>query len=374
MSQLTDEQELTRTLVRKFAEAEIKPIAAEIDRDHRFPRESLPKLAEHGLMGMPFPERWGGAGTDHVSYAIAIEELARVCATTAVIVESHVSLATWPIFHFGTEAQRERYLPGLTSGRTLGAFALTEPGAGTDAGSVQTTAFKDGDGYSLNGSKVFITGGGYADVFVVFARTPPTGVSAFVVERATEGFTVGEGEDKLGIRGSSTPPLFFNDLWVPQDALLGQVGDGLRIALATLDGGRVGIAAQAVGIAQGALEASVEYAKERRQFGKPISAFQAIQWMVADMATDVEAARQLTYRAAGLQDAGEPFGVAAAQAKLFAAQAATRVASQAIQIHGGNGYTVAYPVERAYRDARITEIYEGTNEVQRMVIAKSLLR
>ncbi|HEX7660918.1 MAG TPA: acyl-CoA dehydrogenase family protein [Pseudonocardiaceae bacterium] len=371
---LTVEQELTRTAVREFAEAEIAPIAGEIDRNHRFPVESLPKLAAQGLMGMPFPEECGGAGTDHVSYTIAIEELARVCAATAVIVEAHVSLSTWPIWRYGTDEQRKKYLPDLASGRSVGAFGLTEPGAGTDAAAIATSAVPDGDGYVLNGSKVFITSGGYADVVVVFARTPEGGPSAFIVEKGTPGFTVGDGEDKLGIRGSNTPPLFFHDVHVPHEALLGKEGDGLRIALSTLDGGRVGIAAQAVGIAQGALEASIRYAKERVQFGKPLAAFQAIQWMVADMATDVEAARLLTYQAAALQDAGKPFAIAAAKAKLFAAQAATRVANQAIQIHGGNGYTAAYPVERAFRDAKITEIYEGTNEVQRMVISRSLLR
>lgn len=364
---------MTRAAVRDFAEAEIAPIAAEIDRDHRVPTESLPKLADQGLLGMPFPERWGGAGADHVSYTIAVEELARVCGTTSVIVEAHVSLATWPIHQFGTDAQREKYLPGMTSGRTLGAFALTEAGAGTDVSAVQTTAVRDGDSYVLNGSKVFITGGGYADVFVVIARAAG-GMSAFVVERDTPGFRIGEGEHKLGIRGASTPPLFFDDVRIPRDALLGAEGEGVSIALATLDGGRIGIAAQAVGIAQGALEASISYARERQQFGKPLAAFQAIQWMIADMSTDIEAARLLTYKAAALQDTGEPIGLAAAQAKLFAAQTSTRVASQAIQVHGGNGYTEAYPVERAYRDARITEIYEGTNEVQRMVIARKLLR
>lgn len=379
MTLLTDEQKLVRDSVREFAEAEVAPLAAAIDRDHRPPLETIPKLAELGLLGMIVPTEYGGSGTDMLSYIIAIEELARTCATTAVMVEAHTSLATWPILHYGTAAQKEAYLPALASGEKLGAFALTEPGAGTDAGAVATTAVRDGDSYLLNGQKVFITGGGYADVFIVIARTtdqgaPHRGLSAFIVDRGLPGFTVGEGERKLGIRGSSTPPLMFADVRIPLDALLGTEGDGFRIAMATLDGGRTGIAAQAVGIAQGALEAAVGYASERVQFGKPIAAQQGLNWMLADMATDIEAGRQLTYHAALLEQAGEPFGDAAAKAKLFCGQMASRVTGQAVQIHGGNGYTEAYPVERAYRDAKITEIYEGTNEVQRIVIAKGLLR
>lgn len=377
---LTDEQQLTRSTVREFAQAELAPIAGEIDRNHRYPEETLPKLAAQNLFGMPFPEAWGGAGMDYVSYTIAIEELARACATTALIVETHTSLATWAIFTFGSDEQKRKYLPDLCSGRKLASFGLTEPTAGTDAAMQQSTAILDGDEYVLNGSKVFITDGNHSDVFVIFAKTDtdPTigthGISAFIVEKGATGFTAGEGERKLGIRGADTAPLYFSDVRLPQSALLGKEGRGFPIAMAALDGGRVGIAAQAVGIAQSALDASIEYAKQRVQFGKPIASLQAIQWMIAEMSTDIEAARMLTYAAAWQQGTGERFSVAAAHAKLFAAQTATRVASQAIQIHGGNGYTEAYPVERAYRDAKITEIYEGTNEVQKMVIAGTLLR
>ncbi len=376
---LTDEQKLTRDTVREFARAEVAPIAAEIDREHRFPLETIPKLAEHDLLGIPFPQEWGGAGLDQLSYAIAVEELSRVCATTGFIVECHTSLATWPILAFGTDEQKKQYLPDLCSGRKLGSFALTEPEAGTDAAQQQSTAILRGDEYVLNGQKVFISNSAYSQVWIVFAKTDPDpklgtrGISAFIVDRDTPGITVGEGERKLGIRASSTPPLYFSDVRLPKSALLGKEGEGFKIAMATLDGGRVGVAAQATGIAQGALDAAVSYAKQRVQFGRPIAALQAIQWMIADMSNDVEAARLLTYKAAWEEGQGGRFSVAAAHAKLFAAQAATRVAHKAIQVHGGNGFTEAYPVERAYRDARITEIYEGTNEVQRMVISRALL-
>lgn len=376
--ELSDEQNLTRQSVRDFADSEVAPIAAEIDREHRTPVEVIPKLGELGLLGMFVPPEYGGAGMDSVSYVIAVEELARACATTSVMVEAHNSLAIWPILHCGTEAQKRAYLPLLASGEKMGAFGLTEPGAGTDVAAMTTSAVPDGDGYLLNGQKVFITGGGYADVFVVFARTSTEGpahkgISAFIVDRALPGFEVGEGERKLGIRASSTPPLMFSDVRLSRDALLGAEGQGFEIAMRTLDGGRIGIAAQALGIAQGAFEASVAYARERVQFGRPIGALQAIQWMLADMATEIEAGRMLTYQAAWLEEQGRPCSVAAAKAKLYCGQLASRVAGMAIQIHGGNGYTEAYPVERAYRDAKITEIYEGTNEVQRLVIAKSLL-
>ncbi|MHA6512820.1 acyl-CoA dehydrogenase [Tessaracoccus sp. Z1128] len=376
--ELTDEQQLTRDSVRDFAEAEVAPLAAEIDRDHRPPLETIPKLGELGLLGMFVPPEYGGTGMDTLSYVIAVEELARVCATTSVMVEAHNSLAIWPILHYGTEAQKNAYLPDMASGARMGAFGLTEPGAGTDVAAMTTTAVADGDGYLLNGQKVFITGGGYADAFVIFARTTAEGpahrtISAFIVDRSLPGFEVGEGERKLGIRGSSTPPLMFSDVRLPKDALLGEEGHGFEIAMRTLDGGRIGIAAQALGIAQGAFEASVSYAKERVQFGRPIGSLQAIQWMIADMATEIEAGRLLTYQAAWLEGQGKPYSIAAAKAKLYCGQLASRVAGMAIQIHGGNGYTEAYPVERAYRDAKITEIYEGTNEVQRLVIAKSLL-
>ena len=377
--ELTDEQELVREAVREFADAEVAPIAAELDRDHRFPAELLPKLAELNLMGMPYPEKVGGAGADYLSYVIMIEELSRACATTSVVVSAHSSLATWPIYKFGTPAQHDKYLNDMASGRRLGAFALTEPAAGTDAAAGTCTAMLKGDEYVLNGSKIFISNAPYAEIYVVFAKTDPAapgtrGMSAFIVEKDTPGFSVGEAEHKLGIRGSSTPPLYFSDCHIPKDALLGGEGNGFKVAMQTLDGGRIGIAAQALGIAQASLDASVSYAKERVQFGKPIAALQAIQWMIADMATEIDAARLLVYRAASCVDNGRPYSTEGAMAKLFASETATRVAGKAIQIHGGYGYTESYPVERYWRDAKITEIYEGTSEVQRMVIARSSLR
>ena len=376
--ELSEEQLLIRGMVKEFAASEVAPIAAEIDRDHRFPEESIPKLANLNLLGVPYPEEFGGAGADNVSYVLVIEELARVCASTAAIVSGHTSLGTWPIFEFGTSAQKEKYVTNLASGSMLGAFAITEPGAGTDAAAGKTTAVVDGDEYVLNGSKIFITNGGYADVYIVTAMTDlaagTRGISAFIVEKGAPGFSVGEKEHKMGIKASSTTPLYLSDCRIPKDALLGKEGKGFNIAMAALDGGRIGIAAQALGIAQGAFDASIAYAKERVQFGKPLAALQAIQWMIADMATDIDAARLLVYRAAWNKDQGLPFGTAASMAKLFASETSTRVADRAIQIHGGYGYTESYPVERAYRDAKITELYEGTSEVQRMVIAGSLLR
>jgi butyryl-CoA dehydrogenase len=376
--ELTDEQQLIRDAVREFAEAEIVPIAAEIDRDHRFPAELLPKLAEMNLMGMTFPEKEGGAGTDYVSYVIAVEEISRACASTGIIMSSHNSLATWPIYTFGTRAQKDQYMHDMTSGRRLGAFALTEPAAGTDAAAGTCTATRDGDEYVLNGSKMFISNAPHAEIYIVFAKTDTTkgtrGISAFIVERDTPGFSVGEAEHKMGIRGSSTPPIYFTDCRIPKEALLGEEGEGFKIAMATLDGGRIGVSAQALGIAQAALDAAVAYAKERVQFGKPIANLQAIQWMIADMALDIDAARLLVYRAASCAGSGLPYSTEGAMAKLFASEVATRVAGKAIQIHGGYGYTEAYPVERHYRDAKITELYEGTSEVQRMVIARNALR
>ena len=376
--ELTDEQELIREAVKEFAETEIAPIAAELDRDHRFPSELIPKLAGLNLMGMPYPEKVGGAGADYVSYVIAIEEISRACASTGIIVSAHTSLATWPVYKFGTEAQKDRYLADMASGRRLGAFALTEPAAGTDAGAGTATAVLSGDEYILNGTKMFITNAPYAEVYIVFAKTDPAqgtrGISAFIVEKDTSGFSVGEAEHKLGIRGSSTPPIYLADCRIPRDALLGGEGNGFKVAMQTLDGGRIGVSAQALGIAQAALDASVAYAKERVQFGKPIATLQAIQWMVADMATQVDAARLLVYRAASRVDKGLPYSTEGAMAKLFASETATRVADRAIQIHGGYGYTESYPVERNYRDAKITELYEGTSEAQRMVIARSYLR
>ena len=376
--ELSEEQLLIRGMVKEFAASEVAPIAAEIDRNHRFPEESIPKLAKLNLLGVPYPEEFGGAGADNVSYVLVIEELARVCASTAAIVSGHTSLGTWPIFEFGTSAQKEKYVTNLASGSMLGAFAITEPGAGTDAAAGKATAVVDGDEYVLNGSKIFITNGGYADVYIVTAMTDlaagTRGISAFIVEKGAPGFSVGEKEHKMGIKASSTTPLYFSDCRIPKDALLGKEGKGFNIAMAALDGGRIGIAAQALGIAQGALDASIAYAKERVQFGKPLAALQAIQWMIADMATEIDAARLLVYRAAWKKDQGLPYGTASSMAKLFASETSTRVADRAIQIHGGYGYTESYPVERAYRDAKITELYEGTSEVQRMVIAGGLLR
>lgn len=376
--ELTEIQSLIQNTVREFAQCAVAPIAAEIDRNHRFPEELIPQLAELNLLGVPYAEELGGAGADNLSYVIVIEELARVCASTSVIVSAHTSLGTWPIYQFGTDAQKEKYLQKLASGEWLGAFALTEPGAGTDAAAGMTTAVLEGDEWVLNGSKIFITNGGYADVYVVTAMTDPSqgtkGISAFIVEKDAPGFSVGEKEHKMGIKASSTTPLYFTNCRIPKDAIIGKPGQGFKIAMQTLDGGRIGIAAQALGIAQGALDASVKYAKERVQFGKPIAKQQAIQWMIADMATQIEAARFLVYRAAWNKDNGLPYSQEAAMAKLFAAETASFVANRAVQIHGGYGYTENYPVERAMRDAKITEIYEGTSEVQRMVIAGSVLR
>jgi len=375
---LNEEQELIQAMVKEFAESEVAPIAAEIDRNHRFPEELIPKMAELNLLGVPFPEEVGGAGADNLSYSIVVEELSRVCASTGVIVSAHTSLGSWPIYQFGSPEQKEKYLQNLASGSKLAAFALTEPGAGTDAAAGKTTAVLEGNEWVLNGSKIFITNGGYADVYIVTAMTDPAkgtkGISAFIVEKDAPGFSVGEKEHKLGIKASSTTPLYFNNCRIPKDALLGEVGQGFKIAMQTLDGGRIGIAAQALGIAQGALDAATSYAKERIQFGKPIAVQQAIQWMLADMATEIDAARFLVYRASWNKDNGLPYSKEAAMAKLFASETASRVANKAIQIHGGYGYTEEYPVERALRDAKITEIYEGTSEVQRMVVAASILR
>jgi butyryl-CoA dehydrogenase len=376
--ELSEEQRLIQGMVRDFAVNEVAPLAAENDRAHRFPEELIPKLAELNLLGVPFPEEVGGAGSDNLSYSIVVEELSRVDASVGVIVSAHTSLGTWPIYQFGSAAQKEKYLPKLTSGQALAAFALTEPGAGTDAAAGKTTAILEGDEYILDGSKIFITNGGYAEVYIVTAMTDTSkgtkGISAFIVEKDTPGFSVGEKEHKMGIKASSTTPLYFNSCRIPKQNLLGKEGEGFKIAMQTLDGGRIGIAAQALGIAQGAFDAAVKYSKERVQFGKPISAHQAIQWMVADMAVEIEAARLLVYRAAWNKDNGLPYSKEAAMAKLFASETASRVAGRAIQVHGGYGYTEHYPVERAYRDAKITELYEGTSEVQRMVIAGNVLR
>ena len=377
--QLTKEQEFVRKMVREFAETEVEPIAADIDKEHRFPVETVEKMAKYGMMGIPFPKEYGGAGGDEVAYAITVEELARVCGSTAVIVSAHTSLCCWPIYKFGTEDQKKKYLPDLLAGKTLGAFGLTEPNAGTDAAGQQTRADLDGDEYVLNGAKVFITNGGYADIFVVMAMTDKSkgtrgGISAFIVEKGDPGFSIGKTEDKMGIHGSSTTELIFQNCRIPKDRLLAKVGQGFKVAMSTLDGGRIGIASQALGLAQGAFDVTVEYMKSRKQFGRRLSQFQALQFEMAEMKTRIEAARLLVYKAAFLEDAGSDYGEAAAMAKLFAAETAMAVTTKCVQFHGGYGYTADYPVERMMRDAKITEIYEGTSEVQRMVIAKSLLK
>lgn len=376
--QLTEEQELIRQMVREFAETEVKPIAAEIDKNHRFPEETLQKLKDLNLMGVIIPEEYGGSGADAISYMIVIEELSRACASTGIILATHTSLVCYPILKYGTEEQKQKYLVPLASGEKLGAFCLTEPGAGTDAASQQTTAVLDGDYYVLNGSKCFITNGGYADTYIVMAMTDKgkgtKGISAFIMEKDFPGFIVGQTEDKLGIRGSSTTEIIFKDCRVPKENLLGQEGQGFKIAMHSLDVGRAGVGAQALGIAQACLDESVKYAKERVQFGKPIGSFQAIQWMLADMATKIQCARHLVYHAAWLKENNLPFSAEAAMAKSYASETAMEAGIKAVQIHGGHGYTTNYPVERFLRDAKITEIYEGTTEVMKMVIAGNLLK
>lgn len=375
---LTREQELVRQMVREFAVNEVKPIAAEIDETERFPMENVKKMAELGMMGIPFPKELGGAGGDVLSYIISVEELSKVCGTTGVILSAHTSLCASLIYENGTPAQKEKYLVPLAKGEKIGAFGLTEPGAGTDAAGQQTTAVLDGDNYILNGSKIFITNGGVADTFIVFAMTDKSqgtrGISAFIVEKGFPGFSIGKKEDKLGIRASSTTELIFENCIVPKENLIGKEGKGFGIAMKTLDGGRIGIAAQALGIAEGAYEETIKYMKERKQFGRPLSAFQGLQWMIAEMETKIEAAKLLVYKAAWLKQNKLPYSVDAAKAKLFAAEVAIDVTTKAVQLHGGYGYTKEYPVERMMRDAKITEIYEGTSEVQKMVIAGAALR
>lgn len=376
--QLTREQELVRQMVREFAMNEVKPIAAEIDETERFPMENVEKMAKLGMLGIPFAKEYGGAGGDTLSYIIAVEELSKACGTTGVIVSAHTSLCASLIEQFGTKEQKEKYLVDLASGKKLGAFGLTEPGAGTDAAGQQTVAVLDGDNYILNGSKIFITNGGVADTFIIFAMTDRSkgtrGISAFIVEKEFEGFSIGKKEEKLGIRASSTTELVMSNCIVPKENLIGQEGRGFGIAMKTLDGGRIGIAAQALGIAEGAFEEAVAYMKERKQFGKPLAAFQGLQWMIAEMDTKIEAARHLVYKAAWLKDNKLPYSVDAARAKLYAAEVAMDVTTKAVQIFGGYGYTKEYPVERMMRDAKITEIYEGTSEVQKMVISGNALR
>jgi butyryl-CoA dehydrogenase len=376
--QLTEEQLMLRKMVQDFAKKEVEPTAAERDEEERFDREIFNKMAELGLTGIPWPEEYGGIGADYVSYVIAVEELSRVCASTGVTLSAHLSLASWPIYKYGSEEQKKNFLYRLATGEALGAYALSEPGAGSDVASMRTTAKLDDDHYVLNGSKVWITNGGVADIYVVFAKTDVDarhkGISAFIVEKGTEGFTFGKKEKKLGIRSSPTTELIFENCRVPKENLLGSEGEGFKIAMTTLDGGRNGIAAQAVGIAQGALDAATNYAKEREQFGKPIAHNQGISFKLADMATDIEAARLLTYQAAWLESEGLPYGKASAMSKLFAGDTAMRVTVEAVQIFGGYGYTKDYPVERYMRDAKITQIYEGTQEVQRLVIGRMLTK
>ncbi|RYG71560.1 acyl-CoA dehydrogenase [Lentibacillus lipolyticus] len=376
--QLTEEQEMLRKMVRDFAKNDVEPTAAERDEEERFDRAIFDKMAELGLTGIPWPEEYGGIGADFVSYCIAVEELSRVCASTGVTLSAHLSLASWPIYKYGNAEQKKTFLYRLATGDALGAYALSEPGSGSDAASMKTVAKKDGDDYILNGNKVWITNGGVADLYIVFAVTDPEskhkGISAFIVEKGTEGFTFGKKEKKLGIRSSPTTELIFENCRVPKENMLGEEGQGFKIAMSTLDGGRNGIAAQALGIAQGALDAAADYAKEREQFGKPIAANQGISFKLADMATDVEASRLLTYQAAWLESEGEPYGKASAMSKLFAGDAAMRITTEAVQVFGGYGYTKDYPVERYMRDAKITQIYEGTNEIQRLVIGRMLTK
>lgn len=375
---LSKEHQMAQLLFKEFAEAEVKPLAQEIDETERFPSETVEKMKKIGFMGIPIPKEYGGQGCDTLTYVMCVEELSKVCGTTGVIVSAHTSLGCDPIKKFGTPEQIQKYLVPLASGKALGAFGLTEPNAGTDASGQQTKAVLDGDHYVLNGSKIFITNGGKADTYIIFAMTDRSkgtkGISAFIVEKDFPGFRIGTKEKKMGIRGSSTTELIFENCIVPKENLLGQEGKGFGIAMTTLDGGRIGIAAQALGLAEGALEETVKYVKERKQFGRPIAKFQNTQFQLADMATKVEAAKMLVYRAAMAKDTQKRFSEEAAMAKLFAAEVAMEVTTKAVQLHGGYGYTREYPVERMMRDAKITEIYEGTSEVQRMVISGALLK
>jgi butyryl-CoA dehydrogenase len=375
---LSEEHEMIRKMVRDFAKNEVAPTAAERDEEERFDREIFDQMAELGLTGIPWPEEYGGIGSDYLAYCIAVEELSRVCASTGVMLSAHTSLAGWPLFKFGSEEQKQKYLRPIAEGTKIGAYGLTEPGSGSDAGGMKTTARLEGDNYVLNGAKIFITNGGVADIYVVFALTDPSnkqkGATAFIIEKDFPGFSVGKKEKKLGIRSSPTTEIIFEDCKVPVENRLGDEGEGFKIAMMTLDGGRNGIAAQAVGIAQGALDAAVDYAKERHQFGKPIAAQQGISFKLADMATNIEAARLLTYQAAWLESNKLPYGKESAMSKLFAGDTAMKVTTEAVQIFGGYGYTKDYPVERFMRDAKITQIYEGTQEIQRLVISRMLTK
>jgi butyryl-CoA dehydrogenase len=377
--QLTAEQKMLRDMARDFATREVEPHAAALDREHRFPAEIVKKMGELGLMGMMVPEAYGGAGLDAVSYVLAMEEINRACASTGVVMSVNNSLVCEPILEFGSEAQKQRWLPKLASGRSLGCFALTEPNNGSDAAAARTTAVADGkDRWRVNGAKQFITNAPQADVCVFFAQTDAAkgakGITTFVVEKGTPGYSVGKPDDKLGITASHSAPIVFEDMVLADENRLGATGQGFKVAMSTLDGGRIGIAAQALGIHAACLEESVRYAKARTAFGQPIASFQAIQWMIADMATELEAARLLTLRAAVLKDRDARFTREASMAKLYASEAANRAATRCVQVHGGYGYIKDFPAERHFRDARITEIYEGTSEIQRLVIAASLLK
>ena len=375
---LSKQQNLFLQMIREFAEKEVKPLAAEVDESERFPIETVEKMAKLGIMGIPFPTEYGGAGGDNQLYTMAVEELSRVCATTGVIVSAHTSLCCAPIMENGTPEQKAKYLPKLCSGEWIGAFGLTEPNAGTDASAQQTMAVKEGDHYVLNGNKIFITNAAHAHVYIIMAMTDKSkgtrGISAFIVERDFPGFSIGKKEKKMGMRGSATCELIMENCIVPAENLLGQEGKGFSIAMKTLDGGRIGIASQALGIAQGAMDETVKYVKERKQFGKAIGQFQNTQFQLADLQTRIEAARLLVRKAAYKKDMKLPYSADAAMAKLFAAETAMDMTTKAVQFHGGYGYTREYPVERMMRDAKITEIYEGTSEVQRMVIASNLLK
>ena len=372
--------ELFRQMIREFVENEVKPIAAEVDEEERFPMETVEKMAKIGIMGIPIPKEYGGAGGDNLMYAMAVEELSKACATTGVIVSAHTSLGTWPILKFGNEKQKQKYLPKMASGEWIGAFGLTEPNAGTDAAGQQTMAVQDPETgeWILNGAKIFITNAGYANVYVIIAMTDKSkglkGISAFIVEANTPGFSIGKKEMKLGIRGSATCELIFENCRIPKENLLGDKGKGFKIAMMTLDGGRIGIAAQALGIAAGALGEAIGYAKERKQFGRTLAQFQNTQFQIANLDVKVEAARLLVYKAAWRESNNLPYSLDAARAKLFAAETAMEVTTKAVQIFGGYGYTREYPVERMMRDAKITEIYEGTSEVHRMVIAANVIK
>lgn len=375
---ITEQEKLFLQMIREFAEKEVKPLAAEVDEQERFPVETVEKMGKIGLMGIPVPSKYGGQGGTNQIYSMAVEELSRYCATTGVIVSAHTSLCIAPILENGTEEQKLKYLPKLCSGEWIGAFGLTEPNAGTDAAMQQTIAIEKEDKWILNGSKIFITNAGYADVYIIIAMTDKSqgtrGISAFIVEKNTPGFSIGKKEKKLGIRGSSTCELIFENCEIPKENLLGKVGKGFGIAMKTLDGGRIGIAAQALGIAQGAMDETIKYTKERKQFGKKISQFQNTQFQMADMETKIQASRLLVRSAAFKKDMSLPYSTDAAMAKLMAAETAMDVTTKAVQFHGGYGYTREYPIERMMRDAKITEIYEGTSEVQRMVIAANILK